>query len=243
MIIPSTVNHSARPDSGLYGTDPRERPLYNYPEVARATEVPASTVRAWVAGQRYRWDGGQGYFEPLIQRPDPNDSRLSFTNVIEVFVLRALRTTHDVPMQRVREAIAIAEHELGIDRLLIHRGLKTDASKLFLDTYSNVVELSRSGQYIMRKVLESYLKRVDFARDDLPESLFPFPRSMAAEDEKVIEISPFVSFGRPIIREAGVTTIAIVKRLDAGESLETLQKDYAITESQIEEAVLYEYAA
>ena len=97
----------------LYGgKDPRNRPLYSFPEAGRATGIPASTLRAWFVGTTYGPRGDTTRFEPVIQRPDPNDVRVSFANLIEAHVLRALRTLHDVRMNSVREAVDLAQTEL-----------------------------------------------------------------------------------------------------------------------------------
>lgn len=221
------------------GSDPRETPRYTYAEAARATDVPPSTVRAWVAGQTYSWDGGEGYFEPLIRRPSEDDPRLSYMNLVEVHFLRLLRTSHDVPMQRVREAIRIAKKELGFTRLLLTPQLKTSARKLFLDRFGDVLDLSPSRQLLMKQLMDIYLERVEIDR----ASFFPFPRSPRNRGRKVIELNPRISFGRPFLLSSGVSTTAIVKRLDAGEEVEILKHDYGVGDAEIEEALLYENAA
>lgn len=202
-------------------------------------------MRAWIKGQRYTWgEDEESFFEPLIQRPSSEDYHLSFTNVVEVFVLRALRTVHDVPLQRVREAIRIAEEELGVQRLLANpRLLRTSDRKIFLDRYANFLELSPSRQYAMKSVLDQYLDRVEWDESEFPVWLYPFPRSPENKGERVIAVNPFIAFGRPILRRTGVSTAAIRQRLDAGESAETLIEDYGVTRQEIEEALLYENAA
>ena len=59
--------------------DPRTIPTYTYAQASRIINVPAATLRAWVAGTTY----SGGTFEPVINPPDPKDIRLSFLNLIE----------------------------------------------------------------------------------------------------------------------------------------------------------------
>jgi uncharacterized protein (DUF433 family)/DNA-binding transcriptional MerR regulator len=241
MNLPVVVS---RDDLRLYGDhDPRERPLYTLREAAQATDIPVSTIRAWVRGQAYRRKTDTGYFEPVIRPPDPSDHRLSFTNIIELHVLRALRTAHEVKLRQIREAIGIAEQELGIERLLVSPQLKAAAGELFLDHYTYLLELTRSQQWAMRAVLEQYLERVEFGSETTPVEFYPFERSPRNRGQRPILLSPFISFGRPVIRSRGISTKAIVRRLDAGESEEEILKDYEISESELEEAILYEAAA
>jgi uncharacterized protein (DUF433 family) len=194
-------------------------------------------------GQNYRRKDDLGFFEPILRRPSEEDSRLSFLNLIEAHILRALRTVHDVSLATIRYAIGTAEKDLGIPRLLFDPRLKTSARQLFLDRYTDVVELSPSQQLAMRSVLVQYLDRVEYDSHKLPFEFYPFERSPQNAGRKVVLITPFVSFGRPIIHRTGISTRSIAQRLDAGEAVETLVDDYRLTEAEIEEAVLFEAAA
>lgn len=83
------------------GKDPVELPRYTYRDAARATGVPATTIGAWFRGQNWYSRGSAGYFKPVLERPDPEASRLSFNNLLEVHVLRALRKVHEVKLDKV----------------------------------------------------------------------------------------------------------------------------------------------
>lgn len=223
--------------------DPREVATYTYPEASRAINVPQSTLGAWVRGQSYRRKEDVGYFEPVIERPDPEDPRLSFTNLIEAHVLRALRTVHDVSMAAVREALDLAESEFGIERLLIHRQLRTSAGELFLDRYHQIVSLSNSQQLVIREMFGRYLSRVEYDDLDLPVKLFPLTGGPLSESPRIIALTPYVSFGRPVVLRRGVSTGAIRSRFDAGESIEHIAEDYELSREEVQEAVRYEVAA
>lgn len=158
-------------------------------------------------------------------------------------MLRALRQRHGVPLDDVRRAVAIAEAELGIDRLLVDPRLKASAGTLFLDRYYDLVELTASQQIAMRVVLARYLQRIEYGPDDLPTQFFPFERIPDTAAERVISLSPFVAFGKAVVERRGVSTRAITDRLDAGESKEDLIQDYDLTEAELEEAILFEAAA
>jgi uncharacterized protein (DUF433 family) len=58
-----------------------------------------------------------------------------------------------------------------------------------------------------------------------------------------IAIDANVAFGRPVLAQKGITTGAIVERMDAGESVAHLAEDYVLSTEEIMEAVLYERAA
>ncbi len=231
-------------DLELYGgTDPRDQPWYTCPEAAKATGIPPSTLRAWTLGQGYRRKHDRAFFAPVIARPSSVDPRLSFTNLIEAHVLRALRTVHEVKLNYIRDAVAIAEEEYGIQRLLISPDLRTSAGQLFLDHYTGLLELSKAKQLAMRAVLSQYLERVRFDESQLPVEFHPFARMPRNLNLEIISLSPYVSFGRPLIHRLGITTRAIVLRLEAGEPVEEVELDYGLTPQELEEAILYEAAA
>ncbi|HEU0300686.1 MAG TPA: DUF433 domain-containing protein [Longimicrobium sp.] len=232
------------PRFSLYGgRDPRTLPAYGLAEAARYLHIPPATLRSWLVGRTYPRQDGVGSFEPLIKPTGKGVLRLSFVNLVEAHVLRALRTQHGIPISHVRQALDYAERELGIQRLLLSAELLTSAGELFLEQYGQLINLSRSGQLAIKKVLEAHLRRVE--RDDraLPIRLYPFLSTGEEDGRRPVVIDPCVSFGRPMLAGAGVTTAAIAQRIDAGESVADLALDYGITPGQVEEAVVFENAA
>lgn len=205
--------------------------------------IAPATLRSWTVGRSYPRRGGLARFKPLLRLVDPSKTVLTFWNLVEAHVLRALRTEHGVSIRAVRDAIAYAERALGIEKLLLRPELRTEAGDLLLDRYGELINLSRSGQLAMRKLLEAHLKRVVWDERNFPVKLFPFVRDESAEAPQRIVIDPFVAFGRPVVVKRGVTTGAIAGRIDAGESVDQVAQDYDLEPSEVEEAVLYERAA
>lgn len=224
-------------------TDHRNQPAYRLTEAARYLKVPAATLRAWTVGRPYPTASGARHFPPLI-RPAGNDpAMLSFWNLIEAHVLRALRTEHGISIKALRKAVDYAEKELRIERLLLSPELRSDAGRLFLDRYGELIELPASGQLAMRQVFEAHLKRVTWDAARFPVRLHPFVAGGSAIEGMPIAIDANISFGRPVVLRAGISTAAIVARIDAGESTAELTADYGLTAEEIEQAVLYERAA
>ena len=144
-------------------------------------------------------------------------------------------------MAAVRDALTYAEDALGIKRLLLRDELRTSGQDIFLEHLGTLITLSRSGQMAMRKLLAAYLERVERDDDALPFRLYPFRSEWSAD--KPIVIDPRISFGRPTVAGSGVSTGALVQRIDAGETVEALVRDYGLKIAQIEDAILYERAA
>jgi len=218
-------------------------PAYGVSEAARYLRVAPATLRSWVAGRHYPSSGGDGFFAPLIAPAAASPPQLSFENLIEAHVLRALRVRHDVPVRHVRTALAYAQNTLGIDRLLLSRELSAHAGEVLLEKYGQLVNLSRSGQLALKHLFGAHLERVDWSERDIPVRLFPFGPPASGSGARVIAIDPCLRFGRPVVYRVGVSTEAIAQRIDAGESPGDVAQDYGLGPEEVATAVLFEQAA
>lgn len=224
--------------------DPRDVPTYAYADVARYLGLPASTVRAWVRGAYYSTrEGERRVFKPVIERPDPDDPMLSFTNLVEIHVLSAIRRTHKVSLQKVREALDYLHREFPTPHPLARVDLQTDGVDLFLEIWGQILALSGPrGQMEMRAIVEAYLNRIERDEAGLAARLYPFTRRRHREAElagqpRVVVIDPRVSFGQPILVGTGIPTSVLAERFKAGETALELAADYRCDTSLVEEAI------
>ena len=172
----------------------------------------------------------------IITLPPENEGLLTFNNLIEAYVLRALRTKHTVPMHKVRSALVNAQESLGISRLLLIRELLAGQGDIFLKYYGQLVNLS-SKQIAF--LIEPYLQRIKRDSAGYPSLLYPLiphrPQSTS------ITINPRVSFGRPTLN--GIATSVIVSRYKGGDSVELLAYDFHFAEPEIRDVIYWELAA
>ena len=217
--------------------DPRELPAYSIPESAHYLRIPRSTLRAWVGGQVCRSNGVTRSFRPIITLPDRHAPLLSFINLVEAHVLDALRREHAVPLQKVRKAIKYLSQHLDSRHPLAEQRFETDGVDLFIRQYGQLVNISQSGQLAMRKVLEAYLRRVEWDDLGVVARLYPFTRKRMIDEPKAIVIDPRISFGRPVLAGSGIPTAVIAERYKAGESVDELADDYGRKRLEIEEAI------
>ena len=184
-------------------------PLYSIPECARYLGLPVSTVRRWIAP-----DGSYPTHDSrrLVRPAGSNPTALSFTNLLEIFVLSALSRNKHTPTQALLNTILSKQRE----------GPASDP------------RVSSATAYC--------LKRIEYDDSGLPQRFYPFTRGFGREDPKLVVIDPAVKFGRPVVAGTGVTTSAISKFVKAGDSLLELAEDYRVGLAQIEEAVRYELA-
>jgi uncharacterized protein (DUF433 family) len=228
---------------GRTAASDRDTAAYTLAEAARYLRLPSATLRSWILGRDYPTTEGSGKFPPLIHPASKQPPLLSFSNLIEAHVLRSLRAVHEVPVKAVRDALTYAERELSIKRLLLRPELRAEAGKVFLDRYGQLIEITASGQLAMRQFFDEHLKRIEWDKSSLPVRLYPFLSVVSAGGERPIVINPHIAFGRPVVESKGISTSAIVERIDAGESVEDVANDYDLGPSEIEQAILYERAA
>jgi uncharacterized protein (DUF433 family) len=223
--------------------DQRDIGAYGIGEAAHYLSLPPATLRTWVRGRTYATAEGRQFSEPLIQLPDADEPLLSFTNLVEAHVLKAIRRHHGLPMQKVRPALLYLEEELGVPHPLAHQELLTDGVSLFVEHFGHLVNLSQKGQLAVRELLEAHLRRIDHDTGGLAFRLYPFSRGDQLEAPRIVVVDPRIGFGRPVISGTAVRTEVIAARLKAGESVQGLARDYRVEVGQIEEAIRYELAA
>ena len=135
---------------------------------------------------------------------------LSFTNLLEVFILTSLRRSRVAPTKELLKSV-----------LSVHRDVDVPEGR----------DLSRA---------DFCLKRIEYNDDGAPIQFYPFARDLGREAPRLVVIDPAVKFGRPVIAGTGVRTSVIAKFVKAGESIEALAEDYRVRPGQIEEAARYE---
>jgi len=215
-----------------------DQPLYTVSDAARYLHIPVSTLHSWIGGRTFPTRNGPRRSPPVITLPEPNGNfRLSFNNLIELYVLRALRTKHSVSLRKIRQALDYAERSLGIQRLLIHKELQTTGGDVFLEYFGDLIDLSKSGQVALKEILKGSLKRV-YWEGDLPVRLF---LSIPSREERMsVYVDPRTHYGNPTVQ--GVETRILARRIDAGEEPEELASDYGLELASVIDALIFESA-
>lgn len=222
------------------GRDPRDIPAYSIAEAAHYLQLPPSTLRSWVRGGQYPVVGGKKTFEPVITLPQSLPDApclLSFINLIEAHVLRALRRDHQIALPKVREALGYLTMQLASEHPLVEQEFETDGLDLFITRYGQLINITQAGQLAMRRVMQVYLRRIERDLNGMPIRLYPFTRSAPAEHVRMIVIDPYISFGRPVLAGTGIVTAIIAERYRAGESIDELAADYRRSRQDIEEVI------
>lgn len=224
------------------GQEPRRLALYNYTDAAHYLDMPVSTVRAWAVGGSYTSGKERKRFPPVLSSsnaPRPIKG-LSFLDLTELYVLKALRRDRKVSLEKIRSAIKYAQDKLGIDNLLL-TDIFTHSGDMFIEYYGDYVSVSKSGQIALEAVLKQYLRRVRRDSELAPVTLYPLVDGFG--EDKPVSINPRVSFGKPTVFGTGTNTAIVALRHEAGETIEEIADDYSIDPQLIRGAIAYEYRA
>jgi uncharacterized protein (DUF433 family) len=219
------------------GLDPRDIPNYAISEAARYLRIPAGTIRSWVVGRRYKTAQGIQQFAPLIVTPDQKPRLLSFTNLIEIHILRAIRKDHQIQLDKVRTALDYLESQIQVSHPLARQQFRTDGIDLFIERYGTLINASQSGQTALKDALNAHLERIEPDDSGLAIKLYPFTRSHEENSPRLVVIDPRVAFGRLVISGTGIPTQIIAERYCAGDSIDDLADDYNCDRQTIEEAI------
>jgi uncharacterized protein (DUF433 family) len=208
-----------------------ETPIYGVAEAARYLRVPQNTLVYWVKGG--------GSVLPLIKLASTGPPRLSFSNLLECYMLSSMRAMYDVRIPKVRKALVNLAKYVQHKHPLIEQAFQTDRRDLFIEHLGSIVNLSKHEQILMPGVMELYLERIE--RD--PKGLFklyPFVMEPKAGEPKLILINPAVGFGKPVIAGTGISTAVVASRFNARESIGDLASEYGVEPRKIEEAIRWE---
>lgn len=206
-------------------------------EVSHYLRISYHTLYSWLRPVRFSIDDGY-VTRPVIQRPR-GSNRLSFLNLVEAHVVKGLQSAHNLPLPEIRQAVEYTQRKLQIDRLLVSDKLMAGPSGLFVKHLGQLINVGRSGQLGIEKMLERYLERIEFERG-LAAKLYPF---VLDRNDRLVYISPYISFGKAVVSPRAISTAIIAQRFNEGEQEKEIARDYGIRTAEVEEAIFYESAA
>lgn len=225
--------------------DARNLPNYSPTEAAAYLRMPLSTLRTWVYGYTPKPRSSDRRIGPIIRVPSPHSSLLSFFNLVEAHVLSSIRRDYAIPLVKIRRAVKFVEDKLDSTRPLATQRFETDGVDLFIRSLGDLINASQGGQVAFEKVLQTYLKRIEWDQRGVAFRLFPYVRHGIADADqpRSIFVDPNISAGRPVLAGTGIATRVVTDRYLAGESADDLAADYGRKRADIDEAIRFELGA
>lgn len=199
-------------------------PAYGPAEAARYVQLSVDKARRWA---------------DALSLPEESAFPLSFANLLQLQLLKAMRVEHGVPLQRVRRVLPELRQRYGSQFPLLQKELLTDGLDLFLQDDGGYTNLSQTAQRGFQEHFQLYLRRIDL--DGKVAKLYPFvQRNPRADAATSIVIRPDVGFGRPVVDGTGIHTRVVASRFHGGESIADLLEEYRLSPQQMDEVLRWE---
>ena len=203
-----------------------DTPAYSGPQAAHYVGVRYQTLRRWI---------GEG---SLIVTPIPDV--LSFNNLAEAHVLRAMRKDHHLSLQSIRRALTELGKLRKTSHPLLDESFETNGVDLCIREEDEVINLSKGRQQEIREFVSLYLKRIQRDESGQATHLYPFLVHDSSDEPRHITISPKISFGIPVLTGTGISTSFIFGRFTARDSIHDLAAEYRVDSSILEDAIRWE---
>jgi len=170
----------------------------------------------------------------------PASGAVSFNNLAEAHIVKAMRRVHGLSLQGIRRALRELAYLRQTEHPLLDEAFETDGVNLCIRDNDKVINLSKRSQREFREFVSLYLHRIQ--RDDSGRvaKLYPFIVADRESEPKNISISPTVSFGKPVLAGTGISTSLIVGRFNARDSVAYLAREYGVEAAILEDAIRWE---
>jgi len=216
-----------------------DRELYEEPLAAQVLRVPPSTLHWWLEGGTRR-----GHVYDPVLRPHPTGSKnVTWGELVEARYLREYRRTLGVQLSSLRAFIGALRAELDVPYPLAHaRPWVGPGRHLFVSAQQQAglpAELwacyePPTGIALLTHPAESFLERVEFDDDENGVVV----RLRPAGRESPVVIDPDVRFGSPSV--SGIPTESIAELVEAGDSIESVARDFELKLRDVIAALSYE---
>lgn len=196
--------------------------LLDVSDAARFLGLPRPTLRRWA----YGYDRGG----PLLHVADgtpPGQAQVTFIAMAEAHVLQALRLA-GVRLARIRPALNRLAEQFGREYVLVAPNLATDGIDVLWD-FSRTEEghglmEGRTGQMVMREIVEDYLRYVTWADDGYPRML----ELRHCQPSKVV-VDPYRAFGQPFFAGSRTRVRDVSNMLNAGEDPQVVADELGVS--------------
>ncbi len=225
--------------------DPRVyTPLYSVSEAARYLGVSRSTFSTWVDGYVRGRPGRAVMGEPVVTAlpsGPPGQPRVPFLGFAEGYVLQAFRRAQ-VPLQRIRPALARLDEEFGLVHVLASRRLYTDGAEVLWDyaedegdtpeaRSARQLVVVRNGQRVFSEIVEDYLQQVSFADDGYAQRI-----RLRRYGQAEVVLDPRFGFGHPTFIHGRARVDNVFGAIRAGEPIDVVAREYGIPLDELRDA-------
>ena len=195
--------------------------VLNVSDAAHYLSLKRTTLQGWSGSDRDR--------APILRtlNSPPGERRATFTLIAaaEAHALHALSQAGVRP-HKIRPALSKLREWYG-DNALVAPELATDGVDVLWNSARSpdgegIIE-GRTGQRVMKEIVEDYLQYVHWADDRIPDRL-----QLRAFLPHEVVIDPYRHFGQPYFSDSGVRVADIAGMLKADEDPEVVADEFDV---------------
>ncbi len=161
---------------------------------------------------------------------EQRNKAINFYSLIEFYVFYQLRT-HQVSSQKIKKLHAFLSNEFKTQYPFAHSEISTDGKALWFKKMDNLIKHDGKNQFDFEKIIEPFLKKVEFGKNNIAERYFPL------KDSKNIVVDPKHQFGQPTIFGTNIKTKTIYNLYNAGEPQKIICNLYNIPPNKVKDAI------
>lgn len=196
-------------------------------DVAEILQLPYSKVRRWIVEL---WDNRLAIEGTYSFGVDGNKA-VNFYTLIEFYTFYQLRLK-GVSAQKIQKVHKTISKELNTPYPFA-TNIRTDGKEIWYDYLDELVNANGKQQLDMKSLLDPFLHKIEFGKNNLAELYFPLDKS------KNIVVDPKKQFGQPIINGRSLRIDSIRKLYEGGETKKTICLLYDLKTSEVEDALRY----
>jgi uncharacterized protein (DUF433 family) len=221
--------------------------IYTSDEAAALLKAPVNEVRRWAFGYARRRRGERVSYDPLIRTELPEiDGRraLTFVELVELMFIKGFRES-GVSWRVIHDSAAVAARLFDTSHPFALRQFFADPTGVYAllkeaDEGESLVKLAGNGQQVFTEIVRPYLGQLEFDPTEVPTRWWPLGK------EGRVVVDPAVSFGQPIVAEAGIPTHVLAEALEAEQgydstrAMERVSWLYKVPHRHVQTAVRFE---
>ncbi len=216
-------------------------PRYTVPEAARYLGVHPGTFRRWVDGYTFT---PSHRTVPTVGKPIVHSAsskrhapRLAFAALVEGAVIDALKKA-GLSLQALRRIAKTLQTDFGDEwalashRLTLSGGTGRSGPEVLWDYAEQhgddeVLVALDTKQRVFADVVRDYLERIIYLDEYAGQIYLPVTR------ERLLLVDPQRNFGRPMFGSNATPVGPVLDRVDAGEAIASVARDYALDVDEI----------
>jgi len=209
-------------------------------------ETP-ETIRRWAFGYARTRPQRRVEQPPLIGGETPSVRRsreLTFLELVELMFIKGFRKA-GVSWHAIHEAARVAARIFQSEHPFAMRQFFADPKGVYAllrdaDEGESLVKLAGHGQQVFDALVRPYLGQLEFDPMEVPTRWWPMGKAGR------VLVDPAVSFGHPIVAEAGIPTRALAEAVEAeqgydpGRAMERVSWLFRVPPRHVQTAVRFE---